>query len=127
MNLSKIAFSWTDHGLQIRTRCPAIRRGVPFHQILVHHCSRLAPATRNLLTHRFRHLPRDVTWGDGSPIDDGIVDRIEQAYEEVAVEFDWEPGDVLLIDNRLWAHARKPFRGDRQIVVALADREGPDS
>jgi hypothetical protein len=36
----------------------------------------------------------------------------------------WSRGDVLLLDNLLAAHGRKPLAGPRQIVVALADPSG---
>ena len=35
--------------------------------------------------------------------------------------FPWEPGDVMILDNMSVAHAREPFLGEREIVVAMAD------
>jgi hypothetical protein len=42
-------------------------------------------------------------------------------YEACAVRFDWQKGDVILLDNMLVAHARDPFEGPRKIVVAMGD------
>jgi hypothetical protein len=34
---------------------------------------------------------------------------------------DWVAGDVLLIDNVLVAHGRRPFEGSRRVLVAMSD------
>jgi hypothetical protein len=36
------------------------------------------------------------------------------------VLFSWRRGDLLVLDNLLAAHGRKPFEGDREILVAMA-------
>ena len=41
--------------------------------------------------------------------------------ERCAVRFDWQRGDVVMLDNMLAAHARDPFEGERRIVVAMGD------
>ena len=42
-------------------------------------------------------------------------------YEKHAVRFQWQPGDMITLDNMLVAHARDPYVGPRKIVVALGD------
>jgi alpha-ketoglutarate-dependent taurine dioxygenase len=37
------------------------------------------------------------------------------------VEFEWRAGDVLLLDNMLVAHGRRPYSGPRKILTALAE------
>ena len=49
------------------------------------------------------------------------MEEVLATYWENAVSFQWKQGDILMVDNMLTAHARKPFRGDRKIVVALAE------
>jgi hypothetical protein len=32
-------------------------------------------------------------------------------------------GDLLILDNLILAHGRKPFTGDRRVLVVLSDNE----
>jgi hypothetical protein len=41
-----------------------------------------------------------------------------------AVNVDWRAGDLMLIDNVLVAHGRRPFTGSRRVLVAMSGREG---
>ena len=66
-------------------------------------------------------LPRHVYYGDGTPIEDSVVAEISEIYEQQAVRFQWQPGDVIVLDNMLVAHARDPFEGTRKILVAMAE------
>ena len=66
-------------------------------------------------------LPRTVSYGDGTPIEDSVVAEISALYEQQAVRFQWQPGDVILLDNMRVAHARDPFAGTRKILVAMAE------
>jgi len=52
---------------------------------------------------------------------------VREAFEAETVVFRWETGDVLLLDNMLVAHGRRPFKGDRKIVAALLDPSSPDT
>ena len=49
-----------------------------------------------------------------------MLAQIRQAYEAEAFTFRWEKGDVLLVDNMAVAHSRTPYRGTRQVLVAMA-------
>ena len=66
-------------------------------------------------------MPRQVFYGDGSELEDTAIEAINAAYERCAVRFDWQRGDVVMLDNMLAAHARDPFEGERRIVVAMGD------
>jgi hypothetical protein len=37
-----------------------------------------------------------------------------------AVNVPWVEGDLMLIDNVLVAHGRRPFTGPRRVLVAMA-------
>ncbi|MGY2299985.1 TauD/TfdA family dioxygenase, partial [Pseudomonas yamanorum] len=65
------------------------------------------------------NLPRNVYYGDGSVIEDAVMDVIGAAYEACAVRFTWQKGDMVMLDNMLVAHARDPFEGERKICVAM--------
>ena len=70
---------------------------------------------------REEDLPRNVYYGDGSRLEDGVVAEISEVYKQLAVRFQWQPGDVVMLDNMLVAHARDPFEGARKILVAMAE------
>jgi amino acid adenylation domain-containing protein len=125
-----VEWDWTpDGGLRTRQTCPAIvkhpRTGdrVFFNQIQLHHISYLEPAVRNSLVDvlGIDRVPRNVYFGDGSPIDDETAVEIGELYERTSVRFPWKNGDLLMLDNMLVAHARSPFVGPRKIVVAMGE------
>lgn len=66
-------------------------------------------------------FPQYVVFADGSPIPDAYVRQIQERGLELAVDVDWRAGDVLLIDNVLTAHGRRPFEGTRRVLVAMSD------
>lgn len=123
-------FSWLDADtLQTRERCPAViahpvtgERSF-FNQVQLHHTACLDPEVRRDLLDIVgaQRMPRQVTFGDGSPIGDDTMALIGDLYEACAVRFDWRQGDVVMLDNMLAAHARDPFEGPRKIVVAMGD------
>ncbi|BFU90202.1 MAG: hypothetical protein NTAFB01_13890 [Nitrospira sp.] len=125
-----VEWDWTsDGGLRTRQICPAIvkhpRTGasVFFNQIQLHHISYLEPEVRNSLVDvlGLERVPRNVYFGDGSPIDDETAAEIGELYERMSVRFPWRKGDLLMLDNMLVAHARLPFVGPRKIVVAMGE------
>jgi alpha-ketoglutarate-dependent taurine dioxygenase len=123
-----IDFQWKDeNGLRIRQLSPAVvahpQTGemVFFNQIQLHHISCL-PATvqdslRSMLDEE--DFPRNVYYGDGSPIEDSVVEAIKDLYDSLAINFRWQERDVLMLNNMLVAHSRNAFSGSRKIVVAL--------
>jgi alpha-ketoglutarate-dependent taurine dioxygenase len=100
-----------------------------FNQVQLHHVHCLDPEVRESLLSIFKRedLPRHVYYGDGSEIEDSVMDYVGEVYEKNAVRFTWREGDMVTLDNMLTAHARDPFVGPRKIVVALGDIiEGTD-
>ena len=128
-----IAWEWKDDG-ELRTRqvCQAVathpRTGdvVWFNQAHLFHVSALESSVRETLLAVVdeEDLPRHVYYGDGSPIEDAILDEIRAVYDSVTIRFPWQQGDVLMLDNMLAAHGRAPFKGPRRVVVAMAQGHG---
>jgi alpha-ketoglutarate-dependent taurine dioxygenase len=129
-NEAGMGCEWTANGgLRISQVSPAVavhpRTGekVFFNQIQLHHVSCLDDETRTALRQLFAEedMPRNVYFGDGTPIPDEVVARIGELYEELCVEPPWDAGDMIALDNMLVAHARRPFSGERKILVAMAE------
>jgi alpha-ketoglutarate-dependent taurine dioxygenase len=128
-----IGFEWKADGrLRTRNVCPAVKMHpktsemVWFNQAHLFHVSSLAPDVREqLLSERGEQdLPRNACYGDGSPIELSVLEEIRGAYREHAVTFPWRTGDVLILDNMLFAHGRMPFQGSRKVVVGMAEPSG---
>lgn len=66
-------------------------------------------------------LPYNTFYGDGSAIEPVVAEALREAYRREQVQFSWEVGDLLMIDNMLVAHGRSPYRGSRQILAAMGD------
>ncbi len=94
-----------------------------FNQAHLFHVSGLDPElARMLLGERGEGgLPRNAYYGDGAPIDDEALRAVRAAYERRQVTFPWRQGDVLLLDNMLVAHGRRPYSGSRSVVVGMAE------
>lgn len=123
------AFEWRDSN-RLRTRrvAPAVARhpqtGEPvwFNHAAFFHVTTLEPPVRDALRAQFadEDLPNQTYYGDGSPIEDSVVEAVRQAYAAETVKFPWQPGDVLALDNMLAAHGRTPYSGPRKILVGMA-------
>jgi alpha-ketoglutarate-dependent taurine dioxygenase len=87
------------------------------------HAASHAPAIRAAMRRVYReenNFPVHVLFGDGSPIPDEDIHAIIAVLKEVEVAFPWRRGDVMLCDNNRMAHGRRPFKGDRRVLVAMA-------
>ncbi len=125
-----IEFEWKP-GNKLRTRQtrPAIAKHphtdemVWFNHAVFFHISTLEPTIRQALLAEFseEELPHNTYYGDGSSIEPEILDKIRAAYQQETIIFPWQPGDILMLDNMLTAHGRKPFLGNRKIVVGMAE------
>jgi SAM-dependent methyltransferase/alpha-ketoglutarate-dependent taurine dioxygenase len=92
-----------------------------FNQAQHWHTSCLDQATRAALQSMFppEEMPRNCSYGDGSPIQDHDMEVILKIYGQLQVQFDWQAGDVLLLDNLLTAHGRNQYEGERKLLVAM--------
>jgi len=127
---NQIEFEWlSDDELRTRQICQATithpRTGekVWFNQAHLFHVSNLQPHVRETLISIVgeENLPRNVYYGDGAAIDEKDLDHVRQVMDDCEVKFLWEEGDIMMLDNMLTAHARGTFKGDRKVVVAMAE------
>ena len=104
-------------------RHPGAGRRCWFNQIAFLNQWTLAPEVREYLVEEYGEdgLPFNTRFGNGDPIGADVVRTINEAYEAHTVREPWQAGDLLLVDNIGAAHAREPFEGPREIVVAMAD------
>lgn len=65
-------------------------------------------------------FPQTVSFADGSPVPAEYALRVREAGLECAVNVEWHQGDVLLIDNAAVGHGRRPFTGQRRVLVAMS-------
>lgn len=94
-----------------------------FNHVLFWHVSSLAPDVAETLLRSFDEwdLPNQSFYGDGSSIEPEVIDALRRVHAEETELVAWQPGDVLLVDNVLAAHGRRPYRGPRLILFAMAD------
>lgn len=124
------AFEWKIDG-GFRTRCirtaslrhPQTGEMSWFNQAQHWHISCLNAEVRHSVETMFKEeeLPRNCYYGDGSPIEDSVMNEILGVYRSLEVCFPWQAGDIILLDNILTAHARNSFAGERRMLVAMGD------
>ena len=130
-----IAVEWKEND-GLRTR--AVRGAVAthprtgertwFNHVAFFHVSTLEPSVRDglLATMEEKDLPANTYYGDGSPIEAGVLDEIRDAYRRASVSFAWRRNDILLLDNMLTAHSRTPYTGPRRILVGMSEPHGDE-
>lgn len=131
---SGIDFEWrSDDRLSTRQVCPAVmphpRTGemVWFNQAHLFHVSSLLPEVRESLLKTFpeEELPRNAYYGDGSAIENSVLDEIRRLYKCEMVVFPWQNDDILMLDNMLVAHGRNAFTGPREVLVGMTEAYQP--
>ncbi|MGO1117961.1 TauD/TfdA family dioxygenase [Rhodovibrionaceae bacterium A322] len=125
-----VSHRWSeDTSLTLTYIAPAIRThsvtGVPYWsaQLLVWHHANLPSAVSKGLFSTYgceEKFPRAVFFEDGSKIADDLILELAELTEEMEQRFDWQKGDVLMVDNERIGHGREPFDGSRSVWVAMA-------
>nr|AGS49335.1 putative SyrP-like protein [uncultured bacterium esnapd2] len=125
----RISFQWGPEG-SLRTtqtrpavvRHPASGRLGWFNQIAFLNEWTMDPDVRDYLTMALDGgLPFTTLAGDGTPLDRETVDAINAVYDAHTIREPWQDGDLMLVDNIRMAHAVEPYKGSREIVVAMGE------
>jgi alpha-ketoglutarate-dependent taurine dioxygenase len=61
----------------------------------------------------------EVFFGDGKAISPSIKKQVLEIIDKNTWTFQWQKGDILLLDNYLCMHGRNPFSGHRKIYAGL--------
>lgn len=127
--IDDVAWEWrADGGLVTRQVRPAVAvhpvtgESVWFNQATAFHVSTLPASLREGLIALLGEdgVPKTTLYGDGGTIEPEDLAAVRTAFESAAVRFTWQKDDVLMLDNMLVAHGRRPFTGARRINVAMA-------
>ncbi len=100
---------------------PVTSKPLWMNHVAFWHPDNLLPDVRAKLSEMFspEDFPYSTYYGDGTPIDSAVIAEISQLYRKVEVAFEWKAGDVMLLDNWRVAHGRKPFVGERKVIVSM--------
>ncbi len=125
-----IQYEWKE-GNRLRTRAvrpttithPATGESIWFNHATFFHVTTLESPVRETLLTEFKEedLPYNTYYGDGSPIEQTVLDVLRAAYQREKVMFSWQEGDVLLLDNQTIAHGRSPYSGARKVLAGMAE------
>lgn len=115
------SFEWlADDCLRATTpQLPAVMEVAPgqktfFNQLIAAYCG--WKDERNDPSDAIRH-------GDGSKLDADAVNVAVELAEELAYDHQWQAGDMVLLDNTVAMHARRPFQGTRKVLASLAEMQ----
>ena len=95
------------------------------------HMDQVFSGQGQVMVERAEDLDRNSAWINGA-LDrsvEAVIGKglqpwptpIYDALEAQEIAFPWHSGDLLLIDNIAVAHGRNPFKGQRDVQVALFD------
>lgn len=128
-----VSFEWLEDGsLNLWTTLPATTTHpvtgdvLLFNQLHAQHQHRflIGDARADLMDAAYgATLPRPYfpTFGGGDPLTDEEYFAIQDELESRLTRFTWRPGDMMLVENKLTAHGRKPYKGERDVQVMLLD------
>ncbi|SBS37733.1 Taurine catabolism dioxygenase TauD, TfdA family [Marinomonas spartinae] len=61
-----------------------------------------------------------VSTANGDVMEEAVLQQLMTEMDESCVNFKWQAGDVLWVNNHTVLHARQPFEGERRILVSIA-------
>jgi len=127
---NQVEFNWQGDVLQTVQYGPAVvnhpqtNERIWFNQVQLHHPSMLMERVYSGLKAMLEtedKFPRYVCFGDGTPISNDTMALVGKALEASSINILAKSGDVIFNDNMLVAHSRLPYKGDREVCVALGE------
>ena len=62
---------------------------------------------------------KSICYGDDSPISNDDMAVVIKLADELTFDIPWQTGDVVLVDNFVTMHGRRPFGGQRRVLASL--------
>ena len=62
---------------------------------------------------------KSICYGDDSPISNDDMAVVIKLADELTFDIAWQTGDVVLVDNFVTMHGRRPFEGQRRVLASL--------
>jgi alpha-ketoglutarate-dependent taurine dioxygenase len=130
---NQIEYEWkagnrlrTKQVREVAIRHPKTGEWVWFNHLTFFHFSTLDRKIQEEVLQAFTEedLPNNTYYGDGRRIEAEVMEHLREAYQKEMVRFDWEEGDVLMLDNILTAHGREAYMGERRVAVGMAETWG---
>ena len=60
--------------------------------------------------------PDNISFDDGSDIDNEIMSELNEIAQRITAEIYWQKGDILMVDNTRIMHGRRAFADDKRDV-----------
>jgi len=69
-----------------------------------------------------KEYPIHVCYGDGEEIEDEVMDHLRVTMWNNLMSLKLKEGDVIVLDNLLCQHTRMDFKGERRMLIHLAEQ-----
>ena len=119
-----IETKWRDDGSLCTYRTatstrthPVTGREVWFNHSHLFHTSDLPPKTQAALDRIYpskEHFPKNCMFADGSEIPKEYLDSVRKAQADSTMSWDWQKGDLMLLDNFVLCHGRNKYSPTRK-------------
>ena len=108
---------------EVTARHPRSGEEIWFNHMTFFHKGTLSEEVREAMEAEYGEegMPNQTYYGDGREIEREVMEEIREAYEEEKVKVKWERGDVMMLDNMMSSHGRERYRGERKVLVGMAE------